>query len=200
MNRRLVLSSVLVGVWLGVTACGHNAGGPGGSPTGFPGGSGSAGTTTASPAVNGQPVPSNPSGDAGSAVPVEPGKVSVTVGAPLYPIGAVVSATVANGLDRPVITTDFKTGCTIVILQRSTGGGWTDLTGCQLRRPTMVVTIPPGRGRTVTLDPGSVHLTNGGTGPGFGPGAYRVKFTYALESGGDGTEPLTAYSAVFTIR
>lgn len=194
MNRRLVLSSVLVGVWLGVTACGHNAGGPGGS------GSGSAVTTTTSSAVSGQPVPSPPSGDAGSVGPVEPGKVSVTVGAPSYPLGAVVSATVTNGLDRPVITTDFKTGCTIVILQRSAGGGWTDLTGCQLRRPTMVVTIAPGRGRTVMLAPGSVHLTNGGSGSGFGAGTYRVKFTYALESGGDGTEPLTAYSAVFAIR
>jgi hypothetical protein len=180
-------------------ACGHNAGSPGGSGAGD-GGSVSAVTTSASPVVSGQPVPSPPSGDAGSTVPVEPGKVSVTVGASAYPVGTVVSATVANGLDRPVITTDFKTGCTIVILQRSTGGGWTDLTGCQLRRPTMVVTIGPGRGRTVTLDPGSVHLTNSGAASGFGAGTYRVKFTYALESGGDGSEPLTAYSGDFTIR
>jgi hypothetical protein len=34
----------------------------------------------------------------------------------------------------------------------------------------------------------------------FGAGSYRLKFTYRLESAPEGDEPLTAYSAEFTIR
>jgi hypothetical protein len=145
------------------------------------------------------PAPPEPS-DAGSPVAVQPGKVTATVDEPSYRAGAVVSATIANGLSRPIFTTDFKTACTIAFLQRQASGAWTDVTGCRLGRPTATVTIGPGAGRAVEFDPHSFHLTHGGSGLAFGAGSYRVKFTYRLETGPEGDQPLSAYSAEFPIR
>jgi hypothetical protein len=191
MNRRSMLVSMIVaGVGLGMTAC---AAGSAAS------GSASAGTTSASPVTSTGLGPPEPS-DAGSAVPVQPGKVTVTVDEPSYRAGATVSATIANGLSHPIFTTDFKTACTIALLQRQASGAWTDIIGCRLGRPTATVTIGPGAARTVEFDPHSFHLTHGDTGLAFGAGSYRLKFTYRLESAPEGDEPLTAYSAEFTIR
>ena len=133
-------------------------------------------------------------------MPTTKGAVSVASGADRYPVGAPIRASVANGLDRAVYTEDFKTACSIVILQRHDGGTWTDILGCQLGRPTATVTIGPGQGRAVELDPSSFHLTTDAGGPGFGAGTYRVKFTYRVEPAPRGEDQLTAYSPEFAIR
>jgi hypothetical protein len=154
-------------------------------------------STSASPATSATP---EPGGGSGSPVPVAVGKVTVKVGAASYQAGAVISVTVANGLDRAIYTEDFKTVCSIFILQRSDSGVWADITGCKLGRPTMTVTVAPGLGRSAQLDPNSFHLTGGRTGPAFGAGTYRVKFTYRLDPEVGGEDPFVAYSAEFAIR
>jgi hypothetical protein len=160
-----------------------------------------AGSTGASPATSATPaVTPEPVGGSGSPVPIVAGKVTVKVGAASYQAGAVVTATVANGLDRAIYTEDFKTVCSIFILQRSEVGVWTDITGCKLGRPTLTVIVGPGLGRSAQLDPNSFHLTGGRTGPAFGAGTYRVKFTYRLDPEVGGEDPLVAYSAEFAIR
>jgi len=185
---------VVIGVVIGVAGCAtrHDAGG-----------SASAQATTASPAVivsSAESTPGRSPEGSGSPVPVVAGKVTVVPGATGYRSGVVISATIANGLDRTIYTEDFKTACTIAYLQRADGGTWTDILGCQLGRPTATVSIGPGTGSLVAFDPRSFHLLSGRTGLAFGAGRYRVKFTYALESDAGGAEPLTAYSAEFTIR
>jgi hypothetical protein len=132
----------------------------------------------------------------GSPVPVTVGKVQVRLGKAAYRSGEVIQVTVANGLDKPVYTEDFKTMCTIVTLQRSQGGSWSDITGCALGRPTATVTLGPGLGQAVTIDPNSFHLRESP----IGPGTYRVKFGYRLEQDPMGQEPLTAYSPEFSVR
>src|SRR5207244_1969271 len=157
--------------------------------------------TSASPDTRNDP-PAPPPPESGSQVPLVKGEVSVRLDAGGYRVGAVIPVTVSNGMDRPVYTEDFKTACSIVILQRGDGGGWTDITGCALGRPTATVTIGPGLGRQVEIDPASVHL-NRGAPPGtraFGAGTYRVKFTYRVEPAVGGEDPLTAYSPEFAIR
>ncbi|MFL6073350.1 MAG: hypothetical protein ACJ73S_08155 [Mycobacteriales bacterium] len=136
--------------------------------------------------------------------PVRRGEVTVTLAARGHRPGEVVRATVANGTDRVVYTEDFKTDCSIAFLQHHEAGGWVDVLGCGMGRPTLTVAIGPGRGRAVAFDPHSFHLAGGpggtGAGPGFGAGTYRVRFTYRLEREPGGEDPLVAYSAEFAIR
>jgi hypothetical protein len=164
--------------------------------------------TTATPAAGASPNASSPTGPGdgpGTPAPVRKGEVTVTPAARGYAVGHVVRATVANGMDRAVYTEDFKTDCAIAFLQRHEPGGWVDVLGCRLGRPTLTVAIGPGMGRDVAFDPRGVHLAGGpggtGTGPGFGAGTYRVRFTYRLEPDpGGGQDSLVAYSAEFAIR
>ena len=111
-----------------------------------------------------------------------------------------IQATVHNGMDRPVYTEDFKTACSIVILQRQDGESWTDITGCRLGRPTATVAIEPGMSQPVELDPASFHLTDNPSQPGFGAGTYRVKLTFRTDPAVGGPDPLAAYSPAFPVR
>lgn len=117
--------------------------------------------------------------------------MKISVGAS-YRAGENVTVTVANGLDRTIYTEDFKTQCTIVILQRQTSGSWTDITGCKLGRPTLTVSLKPGESRTITLAPDSFHVT-------FGAGAFRIKFTYRMTAELGGDDPNVAYSTEFRV-
>lgn len=136
----------------------------------------------------------------GSPVPATAGKVEVRLARTSYEAGGVVRVTVANGLGHNIYTEDFKTVCSIVTLQRAESGGWKGLEGCVLGRPTMTVTIGPGLGFTVDIDPDSVHFRDGGNRIEVGPGTYRVKFGYRLAPGNSGEESLVAYSPEFTVR
>jgi hypothetical protein len=124
----------------------------------------------------------------------------VVLGAASYPVSAVIHTTVMNGLDRAIYTDDFKTVCSIVILQRKDGDTWTDIVGCQLGRPTATVAIGPSLGRTVEIDPSSFHFASGIRGPAFGAGVYRVKFTCRFQPAAGGDDPVTVYSPEFTIH
>lgn len=57
----------------------------------------------------------------------------------------------------------------------------------------------PGLDLEVELDPTSFHLASDAGGPAFGAGTHRMKFTYRLEPGMGGQDPLPAYSAEFPI-
>jgi hypothetical protein len=202
--RRLSWSSRLVAlatIWAFlVSGCGDQDAGTSASTSGTtPAGGSGSGTATSVPGGSDTGIPTPPTETGGESVPVVTGEVSVTLGAGHYPVGAVIEVTVANGLDRPILTEDFKTACSIVVLQRRDGDTWTDILGCRLGRPTATVEIGPELGQRVELDPASSHLTGTG-GPAFGTGSYRVAFTYRLEPGAGGGNPAVAYSAEFPIK
>jgi len=156
------------------------------------------GTATSVTAGSESASPAPTTSGSRSPVPIAKGDVYVRLAADRYPAGATVHVTVSNGMEWPIHTTDFKTACSIVTLQRSDAGTWTDIVGCRMGRPTRVVEITPGQEQEIELDPHSSHL-GGGTGrPAFGSGTYRVIFTYRAEPTESG-EPLAAYSPEFTI-
>lgn len=148
------------------------------------------------------PAPSRtPVGDLGDVVVVERGTVTVRLGAAEFRAGSVLRVIVANGLDRTIYSDDFKTDCSIVTLERRTASGWDPIVGCALGRPTMTVAIGPSRGRTIEIDPRSMHLQKAAAGGplAFSGGTYRVAFTYRTQPQ-PGPQERTVYSAVFQIR
>jgi hypothetical protein len=202
--RSTFVGLAAIGVMMAMVACGGERGGGESAATSSSvpaGGSGTAESTSVT-ADNTTSVPASPGpgGGSGSPVPFVKGDVSVKLDAGGYRVGAIVHVTVSNGMDRPIYTEDFKTACSIVTLQRREGGGWSDVTGCALGRPTVTVTIGPGRGLNVEIDPASFHLAHGSGGPAFGAGTYRVVLTYRLERTVGGADPLAAYSPEFGIR
>jgi hypothetical protein len=197
-SRLAVLAAI--GVVTAVSGCGADRGAGESAGQSVPAaGSGSASAISVTPDAS--VPPPGPVAGSGTPAPIVQGEVSVPLDAGGYAVGKVIRANVSNGMDRPVYTEDFKTACSIVILQRRDGGAWSDIQGCRLGRPTATVEIGPGLGQAVELDPSSFHLNTGSAGPAFGAGTYRVKFTYRVEPGpGGGADPLTAYSPEFTIR
>lgn len=192
-SRRLpaLAELVTIGMVMAMAACGGERGGGVGAATSFSvpaGGSGSAETTSVTAELTGVSAP-----------PLVDGEVLVKLDAGGYQVGEVIRVTVSNGMDRPIYTEDFKTACSIVTLQHREGG-WRDITGCALGRPTVTVTIGPGSMERIEVDPASFHLAHGSGGPAFGAGTYRVAFTYRLERAVSADAPLAAYSPEFAIR
>jgi hypothetical protein len=182
---------LVLGVLTAMSGCGAETG-SGGSAPASGGGSGSA--TSVDPTAS-TPTPTpEPSG---VPAPIVEGEVTVVLDTDGYAMGQKIRVTVHNGNDRPAYTEDFKTACSIVILQRKDNGGWADITGCALGRPTMTVTIQPGSTDPIELDPASFHLKSG---PAVTAGTYRVKFTYRTEPEITGADPFTAYSPEFPVR
>jgi hypothetical protein len=171
--------------------CGNYSGAPGQSQQ-------SAGASTVQPAASASGA-GELRGSSGSPVPVTAGKVEVRLGKASYRVSETLRVTVANGLGTSIYTEDFKTVCSIVMLQRAESSGWRDIDGCQLGRPTVTVMIGAGLGQTVEIDPNSTHLQDGGTRIGFGAGVYRIKFGYRLDRGRMGEEPLVVYSPEFAV-
>ena len=153
-----------------------------------------------------EPLPRAPAGgaaDLGVPMTVQPGKVSVVLSAPSFKEGEVIQAAIANGLEQTVHAEDSQTDCSIATLERSDAGAWQPVPGCALGRAPMVVSIGPGRGRAVTINPFSFHLRMGmpeGTKPVVRAGTYRIKFTYRLSVPPLAGEPLAAFSRAFSIR
>jgi hypothetical protein len=207
LNRRGVWGRLMrrlpwllgLAVLAAMSGCGADGGvGAEGSPGGE---SGKAEATS----VTGGPISvssaSPPGSVSGSRPPagIAKGEVLVAVDADHYAVGGVIHVSVTNKTDRPIYTEDFKTVCSIVILQRRDGNAWTDILGCRLGRPTVTVEIGPELGKTADLDPASFHLQARG-GPAFGVGDYRVKFTYRNDPALGGEDPFAVYSAEFAVR
>jgi hypothetical protein len=106
---------------------------------------------------------------------------------------------VHNGRSEPIYTEDFQSACTIVTLQKSDAGSWTDITGCAMGRPTRTITIEPGTTRDVTVDPHAFRLAEDPGMLGFGAGTYRIKFGYRLGREPMGAQPLLAYAPMFVV-
>lgn len=153
--------------------------------------------TAASPKVTPRPSPLRT--DTESRRPAPAGSVTVTLSAPRYAAGDPVKVSVSNGSRDAIYTEDFQTACTIVTLQKSAGGSWTDITGCSMGRPTRTLTIEPGTAKEAVLDPHSFHLAEGAGRLGFGAGTYRIRFGYRKAAEPMGAQPLIVYSATFAV-
>lgn len=185
---------LVMGLLTVVAGCGAQQGGaPAATSETVPGG-GSGSATSVDPTAS---TPTTTAPPPGVPAPIVEGPVTVELDAGEYATGRKIRVTVHNGNDRPAYTEDFKTACSIVTLQRKTGSGWADITGCALGRPTMTVKIEPGSTDPIELDPASFHLKNG---PAISAGTYRVKLTYRTEPESTGTDPFTVYSPEFLIR
>jgi hypothetical protein len=125
--------------------------------------------------------------------------VTVALSASAYAVGETVRLTVGNGLREPIYTEDFQTQCTIVTLQKSEAGSWTDITGCAMGRPTRTVTVQPGATKRILLDPHGFHLAEGPNELGFGQGTYRIRFGYRLSPELIRAQPEVVYSSTFTV-
>jgi hypothetical protein len=140
--------------------------------------------------------------DAGVPATVQPGQVTVEMSATSYAEGEAIQGTVANGLEDTIYTEDMKSDCSIVILEQQAGEAWQPIPGCAMERAPLILALDPGHGRVVTLDPLSIHFKDGSASqaPAFEAGTYRIRFTYRLEPGPEGEEPLEAFSDTFTIQ
>lgn len=167
------------------------------------------GVTTATGASNGEaqggaPVASattqtitrmtpSPSPSAGAAAPAgqaPAGPVTLSLDKTHYSPGDTAVATISNGLDATISSTDHKTGCSLVTLEQLVGGAWQAVEPCR----SMIAT------RMVDLAPRSVTPQRIGIPPNQ-PGTYRVAFMYG---GSDGAGAATAqsgpiYSPTFTV-
>lgn len=161
--------------------------------------SSSAGTGTVAPAP--PTPPATTSGpDLGSPVATTPGRVTLRLDRVSYPVGTDVHVTIANGLERTIYALDEKSDCSIATLQRWTGAAWENLFACNLGRTPFPLAIGPGRGRIVTIRPFGGHWPANPARPGFGPGLYRIRFTYRLTPPREGEdEPGIVYSPSFRV-
>ena len=144
---------------------------------------------------------------AGNSGPITPdqaylqaGTVTVNPVSPSFESGEAIEIIVANGLAQPIYTTDLKSNCTIIILEKWDGGSWQPLSYCEMEILPLTVGIEAGEGFRVILDPFSSDFgaTIGGSEPGLESGTYRSKLTYRLQQG-EGPETEVAYSPEFVI-
>lgn len=151
--------------------------------------------------VSVNPVPMPEEGDLGTPSEVKPGEVTITVIVSAFANGELITATIANGLDETIYTTDTKSDCSIAILEVLEGDDWVTLIGCGMERSPIVWAIGSGRSRTVILNPFSTHFGSalGDSQPAIGEGTYRIVYTYRLEPGREGEESLSAISDIFEI-
>ena len=147
-------------------------------------------------------APAPPPADLGDLVPVDPGKLTVALSKTLYGEGETIGALVANGLEHVIYTEDSKSDCSIALLEQWEAGSWRPLRGCAVERLPGVVAIGPGRGRTLKIDPHSIHfgVKPGSLRPAFGAGQYRIRFTYRLQREPLTVEPLGTSSETFRVQ
>jgi hypothetical protein len=143
--------------------------------------------------------PGQPTEEFGKPMAVVSGQVTLTVSDASFRTGEAIEVVVANGLGQTLYTADMKTGCTIFTLEKLDAGTWQEIGGCPARRAPLVLSLAPGHGYTVNLDPKSDLFGVDPNTPAFGEGTYRVKFSYRLAPEPEGEEPLIIYSQEFKI-
>ncbi|MDI6772680.1 MAG: hypothetical protein QME77_08845 [bacterium] len=134
---------------------------------------------------------------------VVPGKVTLSLGVRSLGPGDLIRIAVVNGLRQTIYTEDMKSDCSIVLLERYSGGAWQPLPGCALGRAPRVVAIAPGQVRPVEINPRSIHFLSGapkepGRSP-IGAGTYRIRFGYRLARGPEGEETHVVHSELFRV-
>jgi hypothetical protein len=79
---------------------------------------------------------------------------------------------VLNDTDMPIQTTDHKSNCTILDVERNANGTWAKVAQCQSLRPTRLIRIEPSQSYDVKLSADSSSA--------YPPGTYRVEFIYQI--------------------
>lgn len=156
---------------------------------------------TVSPDTPGPSLPL-PTADFGLPAKTEPGKVTIALVQGSFSIGQVIRAAVLNGLTQTIYSSDMKSDCSIVFLERLENESWQPVPGCISLRAPLVVEIGTGRAQMVEINPFSTHfgVSSGSATPALQAGTYRLKFTYRLTLEPEGEEPIAVYSAMFEIH
>jgi len=192
MRHQWLPAAILAGVVTLIAACQAGSATPQGGRT--------AASAQDTPDTTTRPAPSTPTNDQGQPTRVPDRTVRVTVSAERYAPGAVISAVVANGLDRTIFTNDSKSDCSIVMLQRLRATTWEDVPGCAQQRPPATVAIGPAHARTVSMHPTSSNFRISlGSEPTLSAGMYRAKYTYRFTPEQDNNDVMAALSGPFTI-
>lgn len=105
-----------------------------------------------------------------------------------------IIARLNNDTDQAIMTTDHKSFCSILNLQKQESGGWVNVAPCLLLTPTRMFRVNAREELTLKLpsEDASPKLT---------PGTYRLEFGYSV-LGGNGQptgNETKIYSAIFTI-
>ncbi len=105
-----------------------------------------------------------------------------------------IIARVNNDTEQAIVTTDHKSFCSILNLQKQEASDWVNVMPCRLLTPTRMFRVNAREELTLKLpsEDASPKLT---------PGAYRLEFSYSAM--GDNGQPtgneVKVYSATFTI-
>jgi hypothetical protein len=121
--------------------------------------------------------------------------ISVKADAASYRAGATIAAAVVNGGSRPVYTEDQKADCTVVILQRRIGSGWTTLSACGSERASRTVSVAPGEILRASIDTAGVNFADQPVVR----GEYRLVFSFRWAQQPEAGEDGRAESATFVI-
>jgi hypothetical protein len=143
---------------------------------------------------DGSPVPvdsGSTSGPSGAATT----SVSVKVDASQYRTGAVIGVTVVNLSSQAVFTEDQKADCTVVILSRRSGSGWTSISPCGSERAARTVSIGPGEAHQASIDLASANFAEQPAGS----GEFRVAFSFRRQATPEAGEDGRVESATFAI-
>ncbi len=179
---------------------------PGQPPTPGPGQPATGGQNMTTPIVLSPdtPAPSlpSPTADLGLPTKTEPGKMIIALSQGSFATGQMIKAAVLNGLAQTIYTSDMKSDCSIVFLERLENQTWQPISGCISMRAPLLVQIGTGRAQMVEINPFSTHfgVNPGAATPALQAGTYRLKLTYRLTPEPEGEEPNVLYSAVFNIQ
>jgi len=150
----------------------------------------SASDSTPEATVSGTP---NPAGFSGRTIP---GQVIVTLTKARFAPEEPLLATIHNGLKTSLWTTDHRSGCSLLSLERLTSGTWNMIGQCTQARPTKVIEIPAGSAPVQYIGyPQEMDL-----GAGWAAGTYQMTLTYAVNREDVASSAATrVHSAQFTI-
>jgi hypothetical protein len=98
-----------------------------------------------------------------------------------------VEVTVTNDLDVPITTYDQRAFCSMIGLEQSAAGQWTEIRNCFSGAPP----------QTVTLQPHSKTILKW---PALAAGIYRAFVTFSLGPTFEFGRSRVAYSTVFAVR
>ncbi len=110
-----------------------------------------------------------------------------------YKVTEPIPVAVANRSNMPAVTEDHRSFCTILYLQAKTETGWVNTFECQIKSPTMKVTIPANAVIPVILPINTVNTV-------VRPGTYRAWIAYSYpDSAGTVGEIRTSVTEPFLI-
>jgi hypothetical protein len=128
------------------------------------------------------------------AAPPSSDRVSIVTERSEFDVSEPIVFKVHNGNDQVIVTSDHKSSCSIVYLQKQQPGGWANLAPCLLLTPTRLIPIGARQSLSMRLPPDGTKLQ-------FPAGTYRLEMTYQFA--GSGGQPVgdevTVHSPQFTL-